>query len=97
MLGVVIEALITANQWIFQSHTNSDVENDIGELLIDMASRGRDIFSLGGAERRIGGERKSQTHMLLKVRFVSLLFCYHGHRYNLCYSLFSLQFIFKFI
>lgn len=52
--------------------------------------------------RKAGGIRKgrkikSQTHILLKVRFVSLLFCYHGHCYYLCYGLFSLQFIFKFI
>lgn len=46
--------------------------------------------------RCLSGKKRGQRHFL-KVRFVSLLFCYHGDCYNLCYSLFSLQFILKFI
>lgn len=66
MLGVVIEALIAANRWIFRGHTNSDVENYIGELLNNTASRGWNTFRDGGAERMGGGRRgrkkESKTH-----------------------------------
>lgn len=47
-----------------------------------------------GLEKK-GRQIKKRTHILLKVRFVSLLFCYHDHCYNLCYGLFGLQFIFQ--
>lgn len=65
-MGVVIEALIAANRWIFRGHTNSDVENYIGELRNNTASRGWNIFRDGGAERLGGGRRgrkkESKTH-----------------------------------
>lgn len=63
MLGVAIKALITANRWILRGRANSDVENDIGELLNDTASSGWDIFSDGDAERmRWRRKKESKTH-----------------------------------
>lgn len=37
-------------------------------------------------------EKRHRHRDWVKVRFVSLLFCYHDHCYNLCYGLFSLQY-----